>query len=195
MYLILFVNKCSIIPKEYLWDTTNFVTCDMSRISFWDRSHISSQLEIRQAWDKLQKFQLLLWSQQKLKFLRLVSCLSYLKNETQQGWDKCLTRKKWYDWKKKRYLKWEELIWCLKNWRFVRYNKLCDMWHVSRLILRQVSCLISTWDKTSMWRHTVFACSYCMCCDVLISSRIYLYSSYFEYWDRLFGFLFSRRDT
>ena len=33
---------------------------------------------------------------------------------------------------------------------FVRYNKLCDMWHVSRLILRQVSYLISTWDKTSM---------------------------------------------
>ena len=59
MYLIFFVHKCSIIPKKYLWDTTNLVTCDMSRVSFWDRSHISSQLEIRQAWDKLQKFQLI----------------------------------------------------------------------------------------------------------------------------------------
>ena len=59
MYLIFFVNKCSIIPKEYLWDRTNLVTCDMSRVSFWDRSHVSSQLEIRQAWDKLQKFQLI----------------------------------------------------------------------------------------------------------------------------------------
>ncbi len=33
---------------------------------------------------------------------------------------------------------------------FVRYNKLCDMWHVSHLILRQISYRISTWDKTSM---------------------------------------------
>ena len=41
-----------------------------------------------------------IFQRQKLKFLRLVSRLSYLKNETQQGWDKCLTRKKWYDWKK-----------------------------------------------------------------------------------------------
>ena len=36
----------------------------------------------------------------------------------------------------------------------VRYNKLCDMWHVSRLILRQVSCLISTWDETSFKNFT-----------------------------------------
>ncbi len=33
---------------------------------------------------------------------------------------------------------------------FVRQNKPCDMWHVSRLILSQVSYLISPWDTTSV---------------------------------------------
>ncbi len=40
MYLIFFDNKCSIISKEYLWDTAHPVTWDISRISFWDMSHI-----------------------------------------------------------------------------------------------------------------------------------------------------------
>ncbi len=57
MYLIFFVNKCSIIPTEYLWDMTHLVIWDLSR-KRCETSHISSQLEIRQAWDKRQFFYL-----------------------------------------------------------------------------------------------------------------------------------------
>ncbi len=58
-----------------------------------------------------------LWSDN-LKFLKLVSHTTYLKNETWHGWDKSLTRKIFIWLKKVRYLKAVEFVWCLKNWRY-----------------------------------------------------------------------------
>ena len=115
--VIWLANSSSIELCEIIYQLNFIYLC----ISYFLSTNVQSyQRNICEIWHILWHVSRLIMRQvsYQLKFLRLVSRLSYLKNETKQGWDKCLTGKNDMIEKKMRHLKWEELIWCLKNWRY-----------------------------------------------------------------------------